>query len=137
MNVQLPYKWGSKPPWGHPLRSIQITIRDLWNARSPWTQRRLEGTWKKQIELYLPPHSLDNFVIRMDVTRHEALLHRNSYAANQVILWIDNYYRRVSISFMDAHGDSLSDYIVFLISLSRRNNRRSCYRLPSERLVGF
>ena len=132
-NVQLPYKWGSRLPWGHPLRSIQITIDDLWEADSV-RPRNLHGMCE-QAKDYLPPPSFGCCIIRMDTTWYCELLSGSS-ESGQLALWIDEYYQRSSIPFVDAHGDGLYDYIVFLTSISRKSNQRS-YKLRRDMLLGF
>jgi hypothetical protein len=105
-SIALPYRWsGVKIPQGHPLQQIRIDVSELAERLSPL------GSWEDHIVPYLPLSDKDGQTVRMNLTWNEEL-----FSLEQFALQVQEYYWNRGVSFVDAHSDSFSQYVVFLIT---------------------
>ena len=105
--LQLPYSWVEcQVPPNHPVQTIQISVGAILSVE------RASHIREDIAHLFLPFSSKHNWVLRMDTTWGEELFTR----LRESVVMIDEYYKARMVQFMDSNGESLDQYIVFLIT---------------------
>ncbi|KIM24533.1 hypothetical protein M408DRAFT_27002 [Serendipita vermifera MAFF 305830] len=121
-NIQLPFQWAaSDVPKEHPLKRVQVAA---WEIPYEFND---DSAWNSALSLYCPLSPQRKLSFAMDATWKYHLFENPSFA---MCIW--SYFEDKNAHLEDAHGDSLSQYILFLIKAFWKQPQRTYCKTPAH-----
>jgi hypothetical protein len=129
-SIRLPYIWKDcNIPLEHPLQRVQICVEDISNLE---TARRRHDISTSSYPQYIPNNLDRRWIIRLDTTWNKALFSSNAMTA----LSIYDYCQDLCTPLIDVHGDTFTDYVLFLITAFWKQPERKYHRIVTESIYG-
>ncbi|KIM24540.1 hypothetical protein M408DRAFT_27009 [Serendipita vermifera MAFF 305830] len=120
-SIQLPFRWTlSDIPKGHPLKRVQVAA---WRILDHFNE---ESTWDSALSLHCPLSSQRKLSYARDVAWRYLLFEHPSFS---LCIW--SYFEDNDAHLEDVHGDTLFQYIIFLIKAFWKQPHRTYCRTPS------
>lgn len=117
-SIQLPFEWvASDVPKGHPLKRVQITAFDF-----PYHIND-EVIWKSALSHYCPLSPQGKWCFGLNMTWTHLLTMTLDFS---MCIW--NYFEENDALLEDAHGDTLSQHIVFVIKAFWKQPHRKYHK---------
>jgi len=131
--TQLPYLWTSGPPQSHPLRVIRLSPLTLYEHGNGEVFSNDPSITAK---LFLPlmhgssRTNMRSFHVMAPLKWNDIFFRRTTTCITST-LWLAEYYGSFNVKFVDAEGQNLNEYLIFLIKVfwkDGKGNKRFIYK---------
>lgn len=122
-SIQLPFQWApSDVPKNHPLKRVQVAASEI-----PYEFDGSEAEWNTALSLHCPLSFQRKLSYAMDRAWRYQLFENPSFS---ICIW--SHFEEKDAHLEDAHGDTLFQYIVFLIKAFWKQPHRSYRRIRAH-----